>query len=174
MKKIICVLAVAVMLLSLLSGCNMLWDVAGSTAKTYSTDDLTLELPANMMDLKGDDFEEYDMVYANDKFGIFLLKEPREDFADYDPDLDVQGYAELMTEASREVSDAEPVLSRSAAGNPVITYEATVDGETFSYYTVLLGNDEAFFSLQFYCGKDKFEELLADFETYEATITLKE
>ncbi len=172
MKKIICVLMAALTLLGLLTGCDMLWEMAGSATRTYSAEGLSLELPANMMDLKGEDFEDYDMVYANDKFGVFLLKEPREDFADYDPNLDVQGYAELMTEASREVSDAEPVLSQSAAGNPIITYEATVDGETFGYYTVMLANDEAFFSLQFYCGKDKFQGLLADFEAYEATITL--
>ena len=158
MKKILSISLVLIMIMSLFSGCNIAEKIAGN--KEISHEGLTMEIPTLFMDLSSIvDNDSITFIYGLDDSAVVGIRESREELAEYYDDLQTaQDYAEVFIAAN----ELDATVSEKD-GLPTFTYEATVDGEAYTYLCAAFSNEEDFWVVQTYSFSKSFSDNEADF-----------
>ena len=135
------VLAVCLLAVLLLTGCS---DPVGY-AQTHK--DLTLILPADFIELTGDD--DADFLYGRHSLVFKGLAESKESLEE----MTLQAYTDRVISANKKTA-----TPKASGAGYVFTYEAQVDGGVYSYTVATFEGQENFWILQFYCPKDTLAE----------------
>ena len=128
----------------LLAGCS---DPVG---KAVVHKDLTLILPADFLDLSGEDYaQSADFLYGRHSLVFKGLAEGKSGLKA----ATLREYTDQVISANKKKTTPQA----SGAGY-VFTYEAQVDGAVYSYTVATYEGQENFWILQFYCPKDTLAE----------------
>ena len=135
------VLAACLLMGLLLTGCS---DPVGR-AETHK--DLTLILPADFIELTGDD--NADFLYGRHSLVFKGLAEAKSGLKD----MTLREYTDYVISANKKTA-----TPKASGAGYVFTYEADVDDTVYSYTVATYEAQENFWILQFYCPKDTLAE----------------
>ena len=128
----------------LLAGCS---DPVGY-AVTHK--DLTLILPADFLDLSGEDYaQSADFLYGRHALVFKGLAEKKSTLKA----KTLQEYTDQVISANKKTA-----TPKASGAGYVFTYDATVDNAVYSYTVATYEAQENFWILQFYCPKDTLAE----------------
>lgn len=150
MKKLLCVFLALCLCLGLW-GCSK--EQTASVSHTY--EDLTILLPADFIDLSDEAYAS-DLTFFQGLNPITVngLREEKSVFANYGLELDLQRYANLVilgNDLSIQPQEKDSILT--------FTYEATVEGVSYTYVVTLWETPEAFWTVQAYCPTADYSEV---------------
>lgn len=163
MKKCL-LLCLSLLLVVTMSACALFTDPKTAEAKDFSLDGLTITLTEAFRDLE---VEGAAGGYQARDCALFLIKDPVEKLENGEQ-LTLEGYAELVK--SKNNIDVEIQTEDS------LTYferTATVDGDEFSYYSVVYRASDAFWLLQFTCETKEYEEYRPYFVNWAKSVTFE-
>ena len=179
MKKLSLILALC-LLVSSLTGCGLIGSVIGNvaddvvgdmlsdTTKTFSTSELSIEVPVTMSDVSAQaEFKGFDMAVANDKVAIIAIKESRADF-DGGADMTVEQYTDLVLQANQLDSKA---VARENEDYLYFTFDASSEGMNFRYLGATFAADDCFWFVQVYSLVSDFDKTA--FLGYLDTLVIK-
>jgi len=157
MKKMIRVLAL-LLALTLLAGC-------GASSKTYTCNELSMEVPSYMRDVSGQSaFSDFTFALDSTKIAVFGLNET---FADYPvlEEYDTKGYADLVISSYGLDSTA---VQR---GNyHYVIYTAETEQGEYTYVAGIFRNDKGFWMIQVCAPTKNYDQ--ETFLGYLDTITV--
>ncbi len=140
-KLLICFLAC----FALLTGC-------GAKAETFTCKDLTLQLPEGYLDLLEETGEsDADFLLGRDKVIVKGIAEDKSSLLELDARWTLERYGQFVLQANN--------LSCSLEDSEVgyrFTYEAPVDGATYTYIGILWEGDVHYWMVQIYCPTEVF------------------
>lgn len=128
---------------------------------------LSILLPA---DFESVELEGFTHAIANDDVCVFFMRESFDSLAVIGvEDITLEEYARLYEVGYGLESGFVP----DAGGNLVTTYDATVDGYRYFYYSTLREDNDCFWTITFACEEDD-RHLYADlFADWNSTITVE-
>ena len=125
----------------MLAGCS---DPVG---KAVTHKDLTLILPADFIELTGDD--NADFLYGRHSLVFQGLAESKESLET----MTLQAYTDRVISANKKTA-----TPKASGDGYIFTYEAQVDGAIYSYTVATYEGQENFWILQFFCPKEDLAE----------------
>lgn len=159
MKKLIAILMVALMLASFAS-CDF-----APKEKTFTNSGLTITLTDDFSEAS---YEGYTVCYDSTKVAVFVIKEEfslLEGLKDYT----LQKYAELVHTANSSKLPGNITMVEGLTAFEY-TYFNTDDDTTYKYFTTMFKGDDAFWTVQFCCASEKYEEYKADILKYAHSV----
>lgn len=156
MKKFILLLVV----LSLcLSGCG-----AKEAFASHTFQDLTIQVPADYIDLSGETFAEgLDFVFGKDPVTINGLRETKETFMAYGLELDLQTFGELLMVSNN-------VSSQLTQKDNIWNFSYT--SGAFTYVVTLWETEDAFWTVQAYCPTADYDSIKDDIWEILSSVTV--
>ena len=150
MKKFLALLLVTVLLLA---GCSV-------SPKTFTTAGVSLTLDSSFIDFTNSkqNTEQYPFLYANNKIGILGVQENKAELAVDFGEHTTESYAELIS----DLYELNATVQHKD-GFCYYNYNATIDGESYTYLCIFMDAGADFWNLQGYC-------LAADYAEYQETI----
>ena len=149
MKKWIALLLALVLCAGVLPGCG-----EKEEAVPHTYEDLTISLPADFIDLSGEDFaQDLTFIQGLDPIAVNGLREEKATFAAYGLELDLQRYGQLV------------LLSNNVSGkleqkDGIWTFSYEAGG--YTYLVTLWETEEAFWTVQAYCPVDDYSKVQKD------------
>ena len=146
MKRLISVFLAAVLLLSL-AGC--------SRTKSYTCQELTMEIPSSFQDHSGEEStQKYTFTVSDDDLVIFGLREAFTDFPDGGPKT-LEEYSQLILTANDTQSQLQ---SREGKQYVYFTFEKTLNNKQYRYIAAMFQAKDAFWLVQTSTYASKFNE----------------
>jgi len=111
--------------------------------------DLTLVLPADFLDLSGENTGDADFFYGRHTLVFKGLAESKKSLKT----MTLQEYTDLVVSANKKTA-----TPKASGAGFVFTYEANVGEAVYSYTVATYETQENFWILQFYCPKENLAE----------------
>ena len=163
MKKLFCIILAACLCLGL---CACGKDDTATVPHTY--DDLTICLPADFIDLTGEDYAAgLAFLQGLDPIAVNGLREEKALFASYGLDLDLERYAKLVI-----LSNNLTMQPEEKDGILTFSYEATTDGVSYTYVVTLWETANAFWTVQAYCPTADYNKVKDDMWKILSSVTV--
>ncbi len=142
-KLLLCLLVCA----ALLAGC-------GETRETFSCKDLTLQLPAGYRDLSAESFAgDADFLLGGDRVILQGIAEEKTALLEMDPGWTLERYGQYMLQANGLSCPLD-----GSDGCYRFTYDAPVDGTTYTYTGAVWEGSVHYWVVQVYCPSDVFQD----------------
>ncbi len=133
-------------LVTCLTGC------AGGT-KSFTCKELTMTVPSKMRDVSTQsDFSSYTFALDSKDIAIFGLKES---FSDFDGELTLKEYADLVIEANKLDTHA---VQRATGQYYYFQYDASTDGGFYRYLGAVYEGKDGFWMVQIAASLTAYEE----------------
>ena len=163
MKRILCIFLTVCLCLGL---CACGKEETVTTAHTY--DDLTIRLPADFIDLTGEDYAAgLAFLQGLDPIAVNGLREEKAFFAGYGLELDLERYAKLVV-----LSNNLTVQPEKKDGILTFSYEALTDGISYTYVVTLWETADAYWTVQAYCPTANYSDVSDEIWTILSSITV--
>lgn len=147
------------LLLVLSTGCSLLTP----SPKTFSSNGLTIELTSAF---KESDMEGFLVSFESNTVLVMGIKEEFSLVKEYAEDL--ESYAELVVEVNGV--DSEVVKEK---GLTYFVYEATADGQDFTYIGVVYEGSDAYWLVNLVCQSSKYSNLKDTMLQYAASVKVE-
>ena len=147
MRKGLCFALVWVVLVCALTGCS-----SGPAQVRYECFELSISLPQTFVDLSGEDFSQYDVLFSD---GTVTLAGIREDKSLLPKDLSLEDFGQLVIHAH----ELDCQLQQND-GLTYFNYEA--GAPAFTYTVGVWETEDAFWSVQTYCKSEDYAAVRKD------------
>ena len=132
--------------LLLLSGC--------SQTREFTHQELILTLPEAFTDLSDQDYAQAaDLLYGCGDLAILGIREDKQLLSEYGLSPTAEEYAQMVIDANGLSAALE-----ETDGFCHFTYEASAEGVSCTYLTLVLEGDACFWTLQAYCPTESFAQ----------------
>ena len=111
--------------------------------------DLTLVLPADFLDLSGENTDGADFLYGRHTLVFKGLAESKKSLKA----MTLQEYTDFVVSANKKTA-----TPKASGAGFLFTYEANVGGVVYSYTVATYEGQENYWILQFYCPKENLAE----------------
>ena len=158
MKKFIALLMAALMLVSFAS-------CGEPKEKEFTKEGLTITLTQSFKEAS---FEGYTVVYDSTKVAVFVIKESFSLLAGFE-NYTLKQYADLVHNAN---SSRNPGAVTEVEGLTTFEYSFlnTDEDQTYKYFTTVFKGDDAFWTIQFCCKAENYNEYKADMIKYAKSV----
>ena len=156
MRKLLLLLLVLALFLT---GCGNKTEVL-----PHSYGDLTIQIPADYIELTGEDFAEgLDFVFGRDPIALNGLREEKATFEAYGLELDLQSYGRFVILANNVSATLE-----QKDGIDTFSYTS---GD-FTYVVTVWESESAFWTVQAYCPTEDYSNVKEDMWAILSSVTV--
>lgn len=157
MKKGLMKFSIVMFLTLSLVGCGL--GNAFNSSRVYETEDFSIEMMTGMTKV---DYEGYNYLFQNlsEETMILVLEESFE-FIGIDDSYTIEDYLGMVIQANGLAEGS--IMKDEATGLSYVTFESTVEGESYSYLMFATKTDTSFWLFQIGC-------LTADYSENQATL----